>query len=129
MKKEIAVSGEAIKQVARFLLVMLAIFSHTGNAQAIQGGSSTAVNSCSNCETQANAEIKVHNSSQHSVQQIELQRCDSLPIIKARVNGKEMPFLLDTAGNYFVNQKSFGSVASHALRVYFCTGMTVLKTC
>ena len=127
MKKEIAVPGEAIKQVARFLLVMLAIFSHTGNAQAIQGGSSTAANSCSNCETQANAEIKVHNSSQHSVQQIELQRCDSLPIIKARVNGKEMPFLLDTAATSFVNQKSFGSVDSHAISVSSWTGTTALN--
>src|SRR5437764_12651750 len=106
MKKEIAVSGEAIKRVARFLLVMLAIFSHTGNAQAIQSGSSTAANSCSNCETRTDAEVKVHNSSQHSVQQIELQRCDSLPIITARVIGKEMPFLLDTAATYFETQQS-----------------------
>ena len=127
MQTRIAVSGEVIKQAARFLLVMLAIFSHTGNAQAMQAGSSATANACSNCEAQTDAEVKVHNSSQHSVQQIELQRCDSLPIIKARVNGKEMPFLLDTAATSFVNQKSFGSVDSHAISVSSWTGTTALN--
>ena len=127
MWRGIGVSGEAIKPAARFLLIMLVFFAPGASLLAMQAGSSATANACSNCEAQTDAEIKIHNSSQHSVQQIELQRCDSLPIIKARVNGKEMPFLLDTAATSFVNQKSFGSVDSHAISVSSWTGTTALN--
>ncbi|PYP91797.1 MAG: hypothetical protein DMG65_06445 [Candidatus Angelobacter sp. Gp1-AA117] len=71
--------------------------------------------------------IKVHDTAQHSVQQIELQRCDSLPIIKVKVNGRELPFLLDTGATSFVNEKSFGSLSSRSISVSSWTGTTALN--
>src|SRR5947209_8997641 len=72
-------------------------------------------------------DIKVHGTAQHSVRQIELQRCDSLPIIKVRVNGRELPFLLDTGATSFVNEKSFGSLNSRSISVSSWTGTTALN--
>src|SRR5947209_16070647 len=71
--------------------------------------------------------IKVHDTAQHSVQQIELQRCDSLPIIKVRVNGRELPFLLDTGATSFVNEKSFGSLNSRSISISSWTGTTAVN--
>ena len=76
---------------------------------------------------QSSDDVKVHGSAQHSVQQIELQRCDSLPIIKVRVNGREAPFLLDTGATSFVDEKSFGSANSRAISVSSWTGTTALN--
>ena len=71
--------------------------------------------------------VKVHDTAQHSVQQIELQRCDSLPIIQVKVNGRELPFLLDTGATSFVNEKSFGSLNSRSISVSSWTGTTALS--
>ena len=76
---------------------------------------------------QSSEAVKVHDTAQHSVQQIELQRCDSLPIIKVKVNGKELPFLLDTGATSFVNEKSFGSQNSRSISVSSWTGTTALN--
>jgi len=126
MRMRITVSGETVRQTTRLLVIIALFFLYTENALAVQAGSSAAGSPCATCGTRVEPEVKVHNSSQHSIQQIELQRCDALPIIEARVNGREMPFLLDTAATSFVNQKSFGSVDSHAISVSSWTGTTAL---
>jgi predicted aspartyl protease len=48
---------------------------------------------------------------------VPLDRCDVLPIIPVRINGKEMKFLLDTGATTILNIKSFDSGRSKDLQI------------
>src|SRR6516225_6765647 len=41
--------------------------------------------------------------------EIPIERCDVLPVVKVRVDGAEMRFLLDTAATTVLNLKTFSS--------------------
>jgi hypothetical protein len=55
---------------------------------------------------------------------VHLERCDRLPMVKLRVNGKEMYFLLDTGASSFLDSHSFASKHSGQTTVFSWTGGT-----
>lgn len=52
-----------------------------------------------------------------SAEEIPIQRCDGLPVIKVRINRADMFFLLDTASTTTLNLKSFSSGRSKRVAV------------
>jgi len=56
------------------------------------------------------------------VSEIPIERCDLLPIVKVRIDGTDMRFLLDTAATSMLNLKSFSSGQSKEIRVTSWSG-------
>src|SRR5215472_11793886 len=56
------------------------------------------------------------------VSEIPIERCDSLPIVKVRIDGTDMRFLLDTAATSMLNLKSFSSGRSKEIHVTSWSG-------
>ena len=54
--------------------------------------------------------------------EIPIERCDVLPIVKVRIDGADMRFLLDTAATTTLNLKSFSSGRSKEIRVSSWSG-------
>src|SRR5262245_22359286 len=54
--------------------------------------------------------------------EIPIERCDVLPIVKVRIDGADMRFLLDTAATTTLNLKSFASGRSKEIRVSSWSG-------
>src|SRR5262249_56821924 len=54
--------------------------------------------------------------------EIPIERCDVLPIVKVRIDGVDMRFLLDTAATTMLNLKSFSSGRSKEIRVSSWSG-------
>ena len=49
--------------------------------------------------------------------EIPIERCDLLPIVKVRIDGTDMRFLLDTAATSMLNLKSFSSGRSKEIQI------------
>src|SRR5437879_3996486 len=60
--------------------------------------------------------------SQQTVAEIPIERCDVLPVVKVRIDGADMRFLLDTAATTMLNLKSFSSGRSKEIRVSSWSG-------
>ena len=58
-----------------------------------------------------------------SDEEIPIGRCDVLPVISAKIAGKDMRFLLDTAATSILNVKSFSSGVSKEIHVSSWSGM------
>src|SRR5215831_18228995 len=56
------------------------------------------------------------------VSEIPIERCDLLPIVKVRIDGTDMRFLLDTAATSMLNLKSFSSGRSKEIHVTSWSG-------
>jgi uncharacterized protein (TIGR02246 family) len=54
--------------------------------------------------------------------EIPIERCDSLPVVKVHVAGKEMHFLVDTAATTLLNLKSFAGGRSKEVHIASWTG-------
>ena len=54
--------------------------------------------------------------------EIPIERCDVLPIVKVRIDGSDMRFLLDTAATTMLNLKSFSSGHSKEIQVSSWSG-------
>jgi len=54
--------------------------------------------------------------------EIPIERCDVLPVVKVRIDGAEMRFLLDTAATTVLNLKTFSSGRSKEIRISSWTG-------
>ena len=54
--------------------------------------------------------------------EIPIERCDVLPIVKVRIDGADMRFLLDTAATTMLNLKSFSSGRSKQIQVSSWSG-------
>src|SRR5215510_7089387 len=54
--------------------------------------------------------------------EIPIERCDLLPIVKVRIDGTDMRFLLDTAATSMLNLKSFSSGRSKEIKVTSWSG-------
>src|SRR5262249_45494922 len=54
--------------------------------------------------------------------EIPIERCDVLPVVKVRIDGTDMRFLLDTAATTVLNLKSFSSGRSKEIRVSSWSG-------
>jgi len=52
-----------------------------------------------------------------SASEIPIERCDVLPVVKVRIDGAEMRFLLDTAATTVLNIKSFSSGRSKEIHI------------
>ena len=52
-----------------------------------------------------------------ALSEIPIERCDVLPVVKVRVDGVEMRFLLDTAATTVLNLKTFSSGRSKEIRI------------
>ncbi len=57
-----------------------------------------------------------------NLSEIPIERCDVLPVVKVRIDGADMRFLLDTAATTVLNLKSFSSGRSKEIRVSSWTG-------
>ena len=55
-------------------------------------------------------------------QEIPLERCDSLPLVRVDVDGRAMHFLVDTAATSLLNLKSFGAGRGRDVRVTSWSG-------
>ena len=66
----------------------------------------------------------VHAQDSPAAEEIPIQRCDGLPVIKTRLNRADMFFLLDTASTTTLNLKSFSSGRSKRIPVTTWTGTT-----
>src|SRR5215469_6768551 len=60
--------------------------------------------------------------SQQSPAEIPIERCDVLPIVKIRIDGADMRFLLDTAATTMLNLKSFSSGRSKQIQISSWSG-------
>ena len=54
--------------------------------------------------------------------EIPIERCDVLPIVKVRIDGSDMRFLLDTAATTMLNLKSFSSGRSKEIQISSWSG-------
>ena len=54
--------------------------------------------------------------------EIRIERCDVLPIVKVRIDGADMRFLLDTAATTMLNLKSFSSGRSKQIQISSWSG-------
>ena len=54
--------------------------------------------------------------------EIPIERCDLLPIVRVRIDGVDMRFLLDTAATSMLNLKSFSSGRSKQIQVTSWSG-------
>src|SRR5260370_29399905 len=72
-------------------------------AQAVQ---------CLGCKEPPTATEKSGAEAPHSVDEIELEHCDRLPMVKVQFDGTEKYLLLDTAATSILNRKSFCSTMS-----------------
>jgi hypothetical protein len=55
----------------------------------------------------APADLRAQDSSSTSADEIPIERCDRLPVVKARIGGAQVRFLLDTGATTVLNIKSF----------------------
>lgn len=56
------------------------------------------------------------------INEIPIERCDLLPVVKVRIDGTDMRFLLDTAATTMLNLKSFASGRSKQIQVTSWSG-------
>jgi len=57
--------------------------------------------------------------------EIPIERCDRLPVVKVRVAGKDMHFLVDTAATTLLNFKSFAGGGSQEIHITSWSGTAV----
>jgi uncharacterized protein (TIGR02246 family) len=79
---------------------------------------------CPGCGESAAAE-RGSESVQHSVDEIILEPCDRLPMVKLKADGAEKFFLVDTAATSLANLNSFLSIKSKKVHIASWTGTTV----
>jgi len=65
---------------------------------------------------------EVHAQAPEATSEIPIERCDLLPIVKVRIDGTDMRFLLDTAATSMLNIKSFSSGHSKEIQVTSWSG-------
>ena len=85
-------------------------------AQAVQ---------CLGCKETAKAIEKSGTQAPNSVDEIVLEHCDRLPMVKVQIDGTEKYLLLDTAATSILNRKSFSSASSREVRIVSWMGTTV----
>ena len=57
-----------------------------------------------------------------SPNEIPIERCDLLPVVKVRIDGADLRFLLDTGATTMLNLKSFSSGRSQKIQVTSWSG-------
>ncbi len=57
-----------------------------------------------------------------SIEEIPIERCDTLPVIQVRAGERELRFLVDTAATSFLNAQSFSSGDVRKIRVFSWKG-------
>lgn len=82
---------------------------------------------CLGCKEPPTAAEKSRAEAPHSVDEIALELCDRLPMVKVQVDGAEKYLLLDTAATSILNRKSFSSARSREVRIASWTGTTVTQ--
>jgi SnoaL-like domain/Retroviral aspartyl protease len=80
---------------------------------------------CLGCKEPSSATEKSGAEATHSMDEIVLEHCDRLPMVKVQADGKEMHLLLDTAATSILNRKSFPAANSREVRIASWTGTTV----
>ena len=79
---------------------------------------------CPECGEGATPET-ASDRAQRSVDEITLEPCDRLPMVKLRADGAEKYFLVDTAASSLANLNSFSSVKAKKVRISSWTGTTL----
>jgi hypothetical protein len=80
---------------------------------------------CLGCKEPPAAAEKSGAEAPHSVDEIVLEHCDRLPMVKVQVNGTEKYLLLDTGATSILNRKSFSAANSKEVNIASWTGTTV----
>lgn len=106
------------------LLTVLSMFAGYSPFLRAQEQRPEATAECPECG-EAPAPERDGEHAQHSVDEITLEPCDRLPMVKLRADGAEKYFLVDTAATSLVNLSSFSSVKSKKIRIASWTGTTV----
>jgi uncharacterized protein DUF4440 len=112
-------TGRAVKG----LLTILFIFAVYNPFLRAQEGRPAPSAECPECGEAAALE-RDGERAQHSVDEITLEPCDRLPMVKLRADGAEKFFLVDTAATSLANLNSFLSVKSKKIRIASWTGTT-----
>jgi hypothetical protein len=82
---------------------------------------------CLGCEEPPTAAEKSGAEPPHSMDEIVLEHCDLLPMVKVQIDGREIHLLLDTAATSILNRKSFSSANSKEVSIASWTGTTVTR--
>ena len=80
---------------------------------------------CPGCKEPATATVKNGADAPRSVDEIVLENCDRLSMVKVQIDGTEKHLLLDTAATSILNRKSFSSASSKEVRIASWTGTKV----
>jgi uncharacterized protein (TIGR02246 family) len=106
------------------LLSVLSVFASCSPFLRAQELRPAPMTDCPECGEAAAPEAASERS-QHAVDEITLEPCDRLPMVKLRADGAEKYFLVDTAASSFANLNSFSSVKSRRMRIASWTGSSV----
>jgi hypothetical protein len=80
---------------------------------------------CLECQEPPTSAPKSGAEVPHAVDEIVLEHCDRLPMVKVQIDGIEMHLLLDTAATSILNRKSFSSANSKEVSITSWKGTTV----
>jgi SnoaL-like domain/Retroviral aspartyl protease len=82
---------------------------------------------CLGCKEPAKAIEKGRTQAPNFMDEIALEHCDRLPMVKVQVDGTEKHLLLDTAATSILNRKSFPAANSRDVRIASWTGITIAQ--
>jgi hypothetical protein len=80
---------------------------------------------CLECKEPAAAAVKNGADAPRSVDEIVLENCDRLPMVRVQIDGTEKYLLLDTAATSILNRKSFAAANSRDVRIASWAGTAV----
>lgn len=106
------------------LLIVIPMLACCGPLLRAQERPPAPTAECPECTDTADVE-KNGEHVQHSIDEIVLEPCDRLPMVKLQADGAEKYFLVDTAATSLANLSSFLSVSSRKVRIASWTGTTV----
>ncbi len=106
------------------LLTILFLFGSSSSFLRAQEQRPAPTAECPGCGEPA-AQERGSERAQQTIDEIALEPCDRLPMVKLLADGAEKYFLVDTAATSLANLNSFLSVKSRKVRIASWTGTTV----
>ncbi len=111
-------------RAAKYLLAILFLFASCSPFLSAQDHRPAPTVECPECKEPVGVEGSSERL-QHSVDEITLEPCDRLPMVKLQADGAERYFLVDTAASSLANLNSFLSVKSRKVHIASWTGSTL----
>jgi hypothetical protein len=120
-----ASEGMAGKGRLRLIMALFALLACHGALLLAQNKPPAPPAQCARCSEGTSVIETEAETTPHSVDEVALETCDRLPMVKLKADGAEMYFLLDSAATSFANVKSFSSVKSKKVRISSWMGTNV----